>query len=499
MAAAQRKQMSPKKASKSNKGKATNPKLSKDEKDDILIYSNGRLIYIAFILKYFSSESEPMNAGSIAKTLAIKFRAYRHNPDDLTRTISNNLKAYKRIKELALQGKDASAGPFSFNIFTSMIGGTIESKKNGGETSYYFQPILDESDVITIEASLLTNRDIDEQSKDYLIKTLDSLLRPYDELSEIGHSEKMINTKDILQKISSFKDALKEKRDKILPKQSSDNTVNINYCSNIYLNHVYLLNWAIRNKYQVEVNYGHFDMEKTLNNNKYTLTKEKNNRILNPYALISNQGHMYLIATNVDNTELPLHFRIDRMMSVALHRENDFDDKDSFGEGIDKTYKVEFDVNSDVALTDPMPEVLEQYFDGDFFNSMRYLSEHPMMGAYKKDARIIKKTILITDRFGIALCHDFFGDHVTKISKELKPDNKPRVSKNNLRQKKEILYQIVIENVYEDNMLLFLSHHHNMLKVIRPSEIKKQHYEALKKSILQYCKKQVDKNENKTE
>ena len=148
-------------------------------------------------------------------------------------------------------------------------------------------------------------------------------------------------------------------------------------------------------------------------------------------------------------------------------------------------------------------ETLETSIYHEEFDTMMYLSDHPMMGAYNKksikylrdkDGNYKKNSdgstkeiayLLRTNKYGITLCSDYFGERITDI-REAKDGDTVLTGNNNLRGTTEPLYDIRVVGVYTDNMLLFLSHHHDLIQILKPTKLRDQLVEKLKQSLDTY-------------
>ena len=462
---------------------------SAEEMLDLEEYNKHRLIYIIFVLKYFSHPQHPMTHSQIAEKLSEKFTAIgaknnkgKSQIPTIAKTIENQLKSYFEMKNLAKEISDEETLPFSFDIFTAIVGGTIEIKDETKRTKrFYFSPMLGESDVVAIESSIVTNRELEEEERDYLIDAVDRLIVPYPRLLrgiEIDKINGDIKEDDMERAYSLLGDAMTlkkkisgaRKRMRVGKTDEKADEETNPLLSDSYLNHVHMLYTAVRNQIQIELVYGRFNMKKKSRNGlKLVLEPEEKVRALNPYAIIASRGHMYLLATNVGGDGLPYHFRIDRIVNLKLPIK--------YNEKKKKNIYVR---------REPAPDSLIEYFSDRerSFDQIRYLSDHPMMGAYSESSKKREYTLRTTGK-GIILCNDFFGDRITKI-KETEGEESEIYDDRNLRHEKERLYDIKVTGVYDANMILFLSHHHNLVEVIDPKSVREEVIRGLEESLERY-------------
>lgn len=111
-----------------------------------------------------------------------------------------------------------------------------------------------------------------------------------------------------------------------------------------------LLQTQIRKNQRVIMQYGEY-------RTGTTLSPRGKERLINPYAVLSTNGYLYLIATPANQPERIINFRVDRILSLSIPNENE--------------QKRE---------TIPLP--LRKYFpnaDKSFMDAPLYRNEHPVM------------------------------------------------------------------------------------------------------------------------
>lgn len=113
-----------------------------------------------------------------------------------------------------------------------------------------------------------------------------------------------------------------------------------------------LLQSQITKKQRVLMQYGEY-------HNSTSLSPRGELRLINPYAILSTNGYLYLIATPANKPERITNFRIDRILSLSLPSE-------------------------DQQKREEIPAPLQKYFpnaDHSFLDAPLYRNEHPVMYA----------------------------------------------------------------------------------------------------------------------
>ena len=412
--------------------------------------------------------------------------------------------------DLKKRAKTAAPTPeaFSFDIITAMLGGTMERTKEGRGAEYYFEPLLDASDVMLIESSLITNRHLDEEDRRLLIDTLDSVLSSYarveketllsgdkefidlvkntfhtskkNDFSELDGAFDHHSAQVLIKDTTTNRDIISKIRDRLkgrhLPDRRAGKDRGVKKGDSL-LNHVYVIDSAIRNEYKLNVVYGKYVMATDTLGNKKLDFKAAPKRILNPYAIISSQGHYYLIATDDANPEkgrdaIPYHFRIDRIKQVSLHYQPN---------------KSEDSGEKTPMQRAERPKLLDDYFDKKtgFFNENLYLEEHPLMGGYGKNSMKPKYIRIRATGEGIKVLRDYFGGNL-KID-ELRDKNGELVTDDrNLRKVKKQVYDIRFSGIYDDNLEFLATMHHTVIEVLEPLTIRDKVRAALELSLARY-------------
>ena len=155
---------------------------------------------------------------------------------------------------------------------------------------------------------------------------------------------------------------------------------------------------AIKSKKQLKLIYGeyYFDSIKKPSRPKFQVKNTDNPYIVNPYALLWNNGHQYLIATTNEHENIS-HYRIDRIFSAKIHKIAD--EKGNF---IPVKRKA-------------VPPSLQSFYKGDDFNAEKYATTFPLMISASDNRRFLNNVVLECPTTALSTIIDHFG-HDIKIS-----------------------------------------------------------------------------------
>ena len=264
--------------------------------------------------------------------------------------------------------------------------GDMKGKKADRESHsnyYYFEPILSESDVHYINSAVESNHYLSGEEKEYLVartavaggywgrKGYEKKLDFYDiwstkltELPQLAHLGLQAD-----EEVPELR--IEDTRGK-LPSEGST-----------MLKKVMILRYAVTNKRQIEVVQGNYSPGK--NGTLCFVERENGKKIrLNPYAMVSQKGQLYLIATCVDE-QIIKHYRIDRIMSLRVLSQKE------------KREEIPDDLKNN-------------YFKKNKFQPEAYISAYPLMRYAPDDKRIdftfrcqANVVSLAVDNFGKAL------------------------------------------------------------------------------------------------
>ena len=180
-----------------------------------------------------------------------------------------------------------------YDTIAVVYGGRIVTVP-GKPKKYYFEPFINPSDLNMIKGSILSDKYLSDKEKDYLT-SVEDLLCPVQaerELTEASNLERPAS----IDKTTSYQ------------------------VSNWFYS-IQTIFEAIKKGYKLELTYGeyYFDSIKKPSKPKFRVKNTDNPYIVNPYALLWNNGHQYLIATTNEHENIS-HYRIDRIYSAKIHK-----------------------------------------------------------------------------------------------------------------------------------------------------------------------------------
>lgn len=182
-------------------------------------------------------------------------------------------------------------------------------RSTGSQKRFYFDPVLKPGDMDMICGAVQSSRYLSDKEKEYLLSRL-YILAPEYEFTENSIRE---NSFRHIYSIDSLPSRPKKDKNALLPFDTST-----------ILSHVQLLHEAIAAKYQVEIVYGKYDISDGSEKLTFNARNDGKPYVLNPYAMLWNDGEYYLIATHYNFTN-PVHFRVDRIISVKIHTKTNKD------------------------------------------------------------------------------------------------------------------------------------------------------------------------------
>ena len=396
------------------------------------------------VLKTFSSKDNPMTLAEIQD----KFQ-YISSSIKRRATFEANFQETVRILN------SSSKTDFEKNLTSTFIAsflGTIGIYKKGefrnpntlvkvNRELYYFIPIMDHVDVDLLTGTVTTNPYLTEDEKSYLETRIEGL-SGYDEMyckKQDDSENKGAKRKNQLTKNQSFDpmniSAINEDRFTGNKKSMSIHILDI----------ANAIRKAIQERKKISITYGSYGYDATKRDH-LKLIPNKNEYILDPYALCWNNGFYYLICMN-SKYENVSHFRVDRILSVTI---------------LPKKRAA-------------LPDILKPYFKGRgktlSFDALLYKNQHPLMSVHA-----VSNPIRLTlETPALALICDYFGKDIT-IAKTAKT----HINMNNVPLP---VYKAIIENVEYSSALLFAQQQHEIVTVISPKELADDVKKMLKKSL----------------
>ena len=344
--------------------------------------------------------------------------------------------------------------------FIFSFGGIIKrSEKKGfiNPSHYYFEPLLNHSEVNMLEGIIISNPYITNEEKKYLVSRMKALTT-YDDLfldyeHQAAHNKK--TERNTERKIEKELELLYFKNTKTNEEQKKADEISFYHLENSnkkILNNIKVINDAITNGFKIEVEYGIYSIDKRTK--RPALTKKRETPyILDPYALCWDRGFYYLICKNPEH-DMPSHFRVDRIMNVKLKK------AESYNQSKDHSKNHSKKTQSAVYLKrDPIPKELKPFFDettGEF-KSIEYRRQHPLMSINEKNHLIN----CVFETGALSILVDYFGEKNIRLSPV----------ENRLDDQGRQIYQASINNIEFKSACLFAIQKHSVIKVISPAEL----------------------------
>lgn len=341
----------------------------KNDKEKIL--TSYMEIWIIYVLSVYSDAEHPMSQNEIAQKISLLtglgdrgLKEGKENP--IAKTVG------RKLQGLELMGNFYESDSESRSIgeaFYRVVGGRVvfvPSRPAG----FYYEPILDDGDVSMICAAVDSNDFLSQDEKDYLITR------------EAAACSYKRNTEDYLQMGGrTSKGVLKLPRK---PSVKAENNLPPAKAS-ATLWKISIIQYAIRKKLKIKVVPGQY---KAGAKNIEFAPKRKRESILNPYALICQNGQYYLVVTH-DGYSNPTHYRLDRLYSVDIIPEDAPKSRNKYKK------------------RDDIPVKLQRYFKGNTFKASDYTAAYPLM-AYN-DEEGMKKCEFTCPERASSIVIDYFG------------------------------------------------------------------------------------------
>ena len=310
---------------------------------------------IVYILQTQTTEDKPFSKEDVEVEL-FKIIPYEKDARRLLDTIPTIDKA-KDIEDV-------------YDTIAVVYGGRIVTVP-GKPKKYYFEPFINPSDLNMIKGSILSDKYLSDKEKDYLT-SVEDLLCPVQadrELTEASNLERPAS----IDKTTSYQ------------------------VSNWFYS-IQTIFEAIKKGYKLELTYGeyYFDSIKKPSKPTFQVKNTDNPYIVNPYALLWNNGHQYLIATTNEHENIS-HYRIDRIYSAKIHKIAD--EKGNF---IPVKRKA-------------VPPSLQSFYKGDDFNAEKYATTFPLMISASDNKHFLNNVVLECPTTALSTIIDHFG-HDIKIS-----------------------------------------------------------------------------------
>ncbi|MDD6627134.1 MAG: WYL domain-containing protein [Lachnospiraceae bacterium] len=416
---------------------------------------------IAYVLKRLTDVEHALSCAEINEHLNILF------PSSSNSGFFFDARTTKRKLDI-IDALDNSQDFFaSLNqVFVTTYGGVIKHReadglykksyphKQGTQKRYYFEPLLESSDVELIYGSLNSSRYLSDAEKEYLLARLKILHPTYNMREDKKDFERNCGIESI-EKLPDRPNS---------PCQTNSLSPLLPGVSSNLLKNVQIIHTAIEEEVQIEILYGIYDIaEETGKINFHVRNKNNKPYVLNPYALFWNDGEYYLIAQN-QNYPYPTHYRVDRIIEVKFHKEIS---PDGYLENVKRRR---------------IPDILRDYYERTktgkvYFNGIRYANTHPGMTLYKGN-KLITCTFECTN-WSLQMLIDSFGSNISIQKSPLKHDSS-EVDYNGNPQ--EFLLATV-RKVQFDNAKRFAISNCQNLTVLGPDDLVKEVKDALQEAL----------------
>jgi len=403
------------------------------------------ILLLLYILKTTTNSENAMSVSELSDqldTLIPSFSEDSYFPD---RTMRRKFEYFTNLAESnnSVLSKINNILPYVFggNVASRSADGIHSGKNvrgNGKQKRFYFDPVLTTGDMELICGSINSNRFLSEQEKDYLLARLSVLLPDYNLDKDRLSANSFRNIEEI----------------KNLPKRPEpDKSSDFPTLSKTLLTNIQRIHEAIESKVQIEVIYGTYDMDKVSKKINFHPRNEGKPYILNPYAMLWNDGEYYLVATDIDNASaVPVHFRIDRIISVKVH-----------------TIKNEDGTLSE-KTRNKIPASLSTFFvrkkgEKPIFDAIKYTNTYPGM-IYHSEPRLIDCTFECNLK-SLLILIDHFGPNISLSPSPIEHSDE-ELDNHGLP---ETFLSAKIKNVQYDNALRFCIHYADSLTLLGPDEL----------------------------
>ena len=347
---------------------------------------------IVYILQTQTTEDKPFSKEDVEEEL-FKIIPYEKDARRLLDTIPTIDKA-KDIEDV-------------YDTIAVVYGGRIVTVP-GKPKKYYFEPFINPSDLNMIKGSILSDKYLSDKEKDYLT-SVEDLLCPVQADRELTEASNLERPASI---------------DETNPYQVSN-----------WFYSIQTIFEAIKSKKQLKLVYGeyYFDSIKKPSRPKFQVKNTDNPYIVNPYALLWNNGHQYLIATTNEHENIS-HYRIDRIFSAKIHKIAD--EKGNF---IPVKRKA-------------VPPSLQSFYKGDDFNAEKYATTFPLMISASDNKHFLNNVLLECPTTALSTIIDHFG-HNVKISNS----NKTLESNTQKSDSKQLISfcKVELKRVCYESILMF--------------------------------------------
>ena len=419
--------------------------MKKDENNAMNYYE---LMMIMAVLKMYTGDKRAFSISELTRTLNDIFSPVSDEDSDMfaERTM------YRKVNILAqISSSETGMNDYINRLQLLLCGGNvryrgaagIESGVNttgkGSQRRYFFDPLLTNSDLDMICGTVMSCRYLSDDEKNFLLSRLNILKSGYDETD----MERMNNALFGQLPVRMPSAAERLRGTAALP---SDNSVMLSHIRTIYE--------AIQNEYRIEVTYGMYDTGEKSSRIVFRPRNDEKPYILNPYAMIWNDGEYYLIATHY-NYKNPVHFRIDRIIDVNISMR---DKKDRNGS-----------VHRVPAKRNPIPPLLAPFFRKrkglNVFDGIAYTNRYPGMKIYGEED--LTDCCFECTSISLQILIDNFGSRIILGETPLShPDNELEIN----GMKKHYI-TATVTGVQRENAIDFAVENSGSLTLLDPPEL----------------------------
>ena len=324
-------------------------------------------LWILYVLRMYSDDENPMTVAQISAKVTALTGLGENNIKDgeanpIAKTVSRRLQEMETLGNLYSSGNQSAYG----EAFYRVMGGQVKALGTR-PVSYYYEPILSGGDVSMICAAVESNHYLSMEETEFLIRRLDAACSYKDGEKELLSYKKDRSALRLPRRPEKGYDAL------LPPSKAS-----------VTLKKFSLLQYAIKHQLMVKVIPGTYATE---NDRTVFIPKREKESILNPYAMLCQNGQYYLIATH-EGYSNPNHYRVDRLYAIELIKTGD-------------GKKIRFKRREEI------PVKLQKFFKGKKFDADSYTAKYPLMAYYGDNG--IKKCELLCKKNAITVAIDYFG------------------------------------------------------------------------------------------
>lgn len=401
--------------------------------------------FMMAVLKYCTDYDHPLSAGEIASAMShITHKSEYYDTNASGHSPKTILRKLRYIISLLDDNLDEYAD--TRNAFILTYGGyvccnsSLADFSSRAQQKFYFEPLLNKNDLSTIYGAVASNRYISTKDAESIQQTL-HLLSPK-ELVNPAHTRGIGGNSGLPK----------------APENSASR--HIGYI-NLFTN-VHSLYDAIKNKQQIEIEYGQYTLNKETSMEKIqfqTIDKELP-YVVNPYALFWHNGEYYLFCIPF-MTDTVVTLRVDHVINIKP-----------------------FVVCDNIEPCAPIPDYLKKYFnytaDGSItFDSKKYISTHPLL-TFSEDENLIN-CVLECDKSALSLIVDTFGS-AEILDKEI------LIKESLLTPNSTVTpsFAVRIPNVQIDDILQFCIKNHLYVTAISPDDLVLMVWKALSSSLSRY-------------